>query len=194
MSRVTARPAAPTRDDRAEFERWCRSQVQYVETVLRIDVWNHAALRARGKVVADTIEAWRGPWATVRPYVTTEFREAVEQGIVTRRTITEWAAANARIREQERAEAEEGPGREAMSSLAYLRDLLDRRPAMIADARAAGESWESICRASGLSRSQAAKLYADWETAERIAAAELAEADSIAREAFADVEDDGRPF
>jgi hypothetical protein len=99
---------------------------------------------------------YRGPWATVRPYLREEVRHMVEAGTLTRWTVTQWLAAQSAERAAE--EADEGSIRDHLSDLAYIRDMYPRRGEIIERARLAGASWKDIQAATGLSRAQANKV------------------------------------
>jgi hypothetical protein len=100
--------------DREQYDAWVAARL--------IDFHEHAGMGAfvwkssyslaaggsargvRGVERADA-DAFRGPWHTVRPYVTTEFREWIEEYNAPRLTFAEWQAEaiHARKRERERA-------------------------------------------------------------------------------------------
>ena len=66
-------------------------------------IWYFPALTRAGKPVPAPLDAWRGPWRNVRPYVTTEFRQWIEEHSIARVTFSEWHAERIQAR---RAEAE----------------------------------------------------------------------------------------
>lgn len=161
MAATTAPNVTVTPTDRADWERWVASQVEMVEHGMRIDVWDHAARTRAGLLPAWTGDAWRGPWWTVRPYVTTEFREAVEQGFIVRQTVTQYARAQVQARADLAAMAEEAADGHALDQLAFLRDLAAERNRYIVEASASGATVAAIVEASGLSRSQVMKVRSD---------------------------------
>jgi hypothetical protein len=171
MTTTTAPSVTVTPSDRAAWESWVASLVEYVEQTLRIDVWDHAARARAGKPAAWTADAWVGPWWTVKPYVTTEFREAVEQGLVPRQTVTQYARAQVQARADLAVMTEEAADGHALDQLAYIRALNEDRDRYIVEASASGATVRAICEASGLSRSQVMKIRADAATAARLQAA-----------------------
>jgi hypothetical protein len=193
--------------DREEYRAWVAGQVRYVEETLRIDVWNSAALARAGKRVQDTGDAWQGYWPTVRPYCTTEFVEAVEQGVIRRMTLTDWRQMMGREREAVAVEADGEEGRDALRTLAYIRDWYSQRGELVMRARAAGIPWREIQAATGLSRPQVNRLGLEYTRAlERDAMAadaavvDAVEALDVSATDWAEwgtpesVDDDGEPF
>lgn len=148
--------------DREEYRAWVAGQVRYVEEHLRIDVWDSSALRRAGKRVQDTGDAWQGYWPTVRPYVTTEFREAVEQGVIRRMTLTDWRAMMGRERDAVESASDGEEGRDALRTLETIREWYAMRGELITRARAAGIPWKDIQAAAGLSRPQVNRLALDY--------------------------------
>lgn len=145
--------------DRAMYDAWVQAQLAqvYGYELSGFNVWDASLLARAGYDARPDEDAYRGPWRSVRPYVTAEFREWIETGRGKRFTFTEWKKAIRAEREAERVAIATDPA-EALDSLAYLRDLLQRRGRLIVEARERGASWDAICEASGLSRTQAYTL------------------------------------
>lgn len=118
-------------------------------------VWDFPKLvAARRSMRVDEADAFKGPWRNVRPYVTTEFREWVEEYNAERLTFSEWQRA--RMEEQR---AEKSRQRDYMESVEYFTDELVRwaeltrdRDALIVAARERGASFKELMAATGLSR------------------------------------------
>jgi hypothetical protein len=156
---------AKTETDTAEFERWARAQIETIEQGHRVNIWNPAALRAARKAMPDDLDLFRGPFRNVRPYLSTELRELIEAGRVTRYTVTEWRAAARREREAEQAETGTDGGTDhALGMLAATAEYMTKRAEWITTAREASPPvpWSTICAAAGLSRSQAGLLHAEF--------------------------------
>jgi hypothetical protein len=161
---MTVTTATATAADTAQFEAWGRAMIETIEQGHRVDIWNTAALRAARKSIPDDLELFRGPYRNVRPYLTTELRELIDQGAVTRWTVTEWRAAARREREAEAVEVgDNGGAAHALGMLDTVREYMAKRAEWIATAREASPPvpWSEICKASGLSRSQAGLLYSE---------------------------------
>jgi hypothetical protein len=186
--------------DREEYRAWVAGQVQYVEGTLRIDVWDHTALARAGKRVQDTGDAWQGYWPTVRPYCTTEFVEAVEQGVIRRMTLTDWRAMMGREREAVESYSDGEEGRDALRTLETIREWYAMRGELITRARAAGIPWKQIQEAAGLSRPQVNRLGLEYtrglerDAMTADAAAEPAPVDWAEWGTPESVDDDGEPF
>ncbi|WP_100813031.1 hypothetical protein [Microbacterium lacus] len=127
-------------------------------------IWDRAAVdRAtrRGKTFRglDIEGAYTGPWHTVRPYVTAEFREWVESDSrgdqIERLTLSEWVERE-RV-ERERVEGERGHLETADYTLSQLREfarMLEWRDTLIREAIERGASKVETAAAVGLTRQQ----------------------------------------
>lgn len=122
-------------------------------------VWDAEKLqRARRLAPMDTSDegVFVGPWRVVRSYVTTEYREYVEQYYASRMTFSEWKARAVaeRAAEAQRQSDYLDSAEYCTDSLADLRSLFERRDELIVTARERGASWGDIGDAIGLSRAQ----------------------------------------
>lgn len=146
--------------DRADWEAWVSAQLARIEHYGAegngFDVFDQSKMRAANRWFTSE-DAYRGPWRSIRPYVTREFLWWIEAEGQPRITLQEWRT-RAR-KERARRASEVATWHESadfsLSELAMLRDLLARRDEIIATARDRGASWRAICEAAGLSRMQA---------------------------------------
>jgi hypothetical protein len=147
-----------TAADRAEHALWVASELHKLHEHYGLaDVWDPATAYRTGRVFDSEADLYRGPLATVLPYVTSEVRELIEQGRIQRWTVTQWAAAARERRAAEQAEAESAEN--LLSDLSYVVEQYDRRGELIDRARRSGASWADICTAVRLSRPQANRLH-----------------------------------
>ncbi|MFD5864373.1 hypothetical protein ACFWGP_05440 [Agromyces sp. NPDC127015] len=129
-------------------------------------VWQPTYTIAQGQMVAapprDESDAFVGPWHTVRPYVTEEFRVWVDEYFAERLTFTEWQATRRHDRERERIAREEfeETGDAALDSLTFWRELDEQRDRLIVQARTAGKSFAQLRVATGMSRAALAAVVA----------------------------------
>lgn len=137
-------------------------------------VWKESYSIAKGQVrarlKADS-DVFVGPWHAVRPHVTTEFREWIDEYCEERLTFSEWQAAQRHERERERIAREEyeESGDAALDSLDLWRDLAARRDEFIVQARRAGKTYKQLQAATGMSRSALAEVVARADAADAIA-------------------------
>lgn len=117
-------------------------------------IWDARALARAGRDVPTALDAWRGPWRNVRPYVSTEFRQWVEEHFLDRVTFAEWQAQ----RIQERRETAETK-RDYVESADYCLDRLEswaelnrERDEQICEARERGATFRELSEATGLTR------------------------------------------
>lgn len=103
--------------------------------------------------------AFTGPWHTVRPYVTLEFRQWVEEYEATERlTLSEWIERDRR----ERAAVDYlDSAAHSLDRLEEIRRGILERDAVIVEAAKRGASKTDIARASGLSRQQVHTIVRD---------------------------------
>lgn len=162
---ATLTKAEYTAADRAEFDQWAASQLAIIrDHYLITDVFDWSACQRAGRVFADDLDVYRGPWKTVAPWLTAEVRELFEAGTLPRWTVTQWVAARAAGRDAEERAAEESRDDPAtyLSDLAYIREQYERRGELIAEARRCGAPWAAICEAMGLSRPRANAIHTEW--------------------------------
>lgn len=136
-------------------------------------VWNHSALTAaglRGRGPSDTSEAgvFRGPWHTVRPYVTAEFDRWVNDGYGTRMTFAEFRDSLRAERARER-EYMDSPDY-VLGQLEQLQQLLAIQDELVAEARRRGASSAEVEAAAGMSRMTVHRAVKRHEIAELAAA------------------------
>jgi hypothetical protein len=141
-------------------------------------VWDFAKLQHAPCRPRDTSDAgaFKGPWRNVKNYVTTEFREWVDEYYAERKTFAEWRAERVeerRVQAIRDAETLDSAGYK-LGELALLRDLLDRRDDIIMGARERGATWADIARAAGLSRQQLHNIAVKHRATFTIAREELA--------------------
>lgn len=150
-------------EDRAGFE-------MYVERMLAAfaehtgtdgNVWAHhtSALQARNAGRADA-DVFAGAWHVVRPYVTQEFRQWVDEYYTPRLTFSQWQAVRRDERESVRSRE-----RDYLESAAYCADELMRwrefdRDETIREMRRRGASFAEMTAATGLARSTLALIVA----------------------------------
>ena len=149
--------------DRADHDAWVAAQLSriahYGPEGNGFDVFDLSKMNRAG-VFFRPEDAFRGPWRAVKPYATRELVWWFEAEGQPRITFQEWrnrARAERTRRERETAEWLSSADY-AMQELALLRDLMERRGALIAQARDQGTPWADICETSGLSRMQAHTL------------------------------------
>lgn len=141
-------------------------------------VWDAAKLlKARHLAPRDTSDegAFVGAWHVVRAYVTTEFREWVEQYGARRLTFSEWKAraiAERAALANERADYEASAAY-CTDQLEDLRALVERRDELIVSARERGATWGDIGAAIGLGRAQLHNIAAKHAATLRAAAVEM---------------------
>lgn len=147
--------------DRAEYLGYVTAQLAKFREHAGVHsfVWDAAKLqRARRLAPMDTSDegAFSGPWRVVRNYVTTEFREWVEQYYAERLTFSEWKrrAIEARNDEAQRVRDYLDSSEYCTDRLTELRGLFEQRDELIISARERGASWADIGEAVGLSRAQ----------------------------------------
>lgn len=153
--------------DRADYRAWLeRSYSDWLDHTGGTGyIWDEAALHRARRETPTALDAWRGPWRTVRPYVTTEFRQWIEEHDTSRLTFAEWqtrAKAERAAQSQAVTDWQESAGY-CLSELEILHELLKRRGELIYLARERGASWSEVTTTAGLSRMQAhtlAKGYA----------------------------------
>lgn len=117
-------------------------------------VWSENRLARVHRTMPPARDAWRGPWRNVRPYVTTEFRQWIEEHWIERLTFSEWQTA----RIHERREAVESK-RDYIESADYCLDRLEtwaelnrERDEQICEARERGATFKDLMSATGLTR------------------------------------------
>lgn len=117
-------------------------------------VWDFDAMQRARRPFAEDADAFKGPWRDVRPYVTTEFREWIDEYSAERLTCSEWHAAQ--LDERRQLATRE---RAYLDSAAYCTDRLERwaelnreRDELIVEARERGASLREIQESTGLSR------------------------------------------
>lgn len=118
-------------------------------------VWDYGKALAHGRGTKRTdADAFKGPWRVVRPYVTTEFREWIDEHDAERLTFAEWQAVERAARAKRDAEEVE-----YIESAAFFTDELRRwaeltrdRDALIVAARERGATFRELQDATGLSR------------------------------------------
>lgn len=117
-------------------------------------VWDVDALARARRAGLEDADAFRGPWRTVRPYVSTDFRVWIEEYYAERLTYTEWQAAqiHARREESERQYAYMDSAEYTLDRLEQWAELNRMRDELIADARERGASFAELQAATGLSR------------------------------------------
>lgn len=176
MARTLTRAEA----DREEFAGYVTAQLEAFrkrEGELTF-VWDAAKLlKARHLAPRDTSDegAFVGAWHVVRAYVTTEFREWVEQYGARRLTFSEWkarAVAERAALANERADYEASAAY-CTDQLEDLRALVERRDELIVTARERGATWADIGAAIGLGRAQLHNIAAKHAATLRAAAAEM---------------------
>ena len=143
--------------DRIAYDGWIAGQLDQIHASASVDsngfdVWDHGKLAAARLPARDDADAYRGPWHTVRPYLTREALWWFEAEGMPRLTFGQWQD-QARAARRAAREAASDP-RNLLDALAYARDMMARRGDMIAELREAGIPWAEIMAASGLSRSQ----------------------------------------
>ena len=107
--------------------------------------------------------AFTGPWHVIRPHVTGEFRQWVEEYEATERlTLSQWRAAQVAER-REVAWTESADY--ALGQLIELRRLIAERDAIIVEAAKRGATKVAIASAVGLSRQQVHTIIAASELA-----------------------------
>lgn len=150
-----------TPGDREEHALWVASELHKMREHYQLtDVWDPATMHRTGRVFDSEADLYRGPWVTVRPYLTTELRELFDGGKLQRWTVSQWAAA---ARERRAAELVESESADALlGDLSYVVEQYARRGELIDRARRAGATWSDICQAVGLSRPQANRLHAEY--------------------------------
>ena len=118
-------------------------------------VWDFGKLKAaRKSLTREDGDSFKGPWRTVRPYVTTEFREWVDEYNAERLTFAEWLQVAREVRrEQSQRERDYLESVEFMTDeLRRWRELCEDRDALIFEARERGASFKDLQDATGLSR------------------------------------------
>lgn len=155
-------------------------------------VWDAEKLsRARRLAPMDTSDegVFVGPWRVVRNYVTTEYREYVEQYFASRLTFTEWKARAIaeRAAESQRQNDYLDSADYCTDQLLDLRALFERRDELIVTARERGASWNEIAEAIGLSRAQLHNIATRHAVKLRVAVADV-------EQSVADAWDDDEPF
>lgn len=176
MARTMTRAEA----DREEFAGYVTAQLEAFRQHAGVHsfVWDAAKLtRARHLAPRDTSDAgaYVGAWHVVRAYVTTEFREWVEQYYANRQTFSEWRAraiAERAAAANERASYEMSAAY-CTDQLEDLRALVERRDELIVSARERGATWNEIGAAIGLGRAQLHNIAAKHAATLRAAAVEL---------------------
>lgn len=167
--------------DREEFAGYVTAQLDAFRQHAGVHsfVWDAAKLqRARHLAPRDTSDegAYVGAWHVVRAYVTTEFREWVEQYYANRQTFSEWkarAVAERAAAANERASYEMSAAY-CTDQLEDLRALIERRDELIVTARERGATWREIGDAIGLGRAQLHNIAAKHAATLRAANDELA--------------------
>lgn len=160
--------------DRQAFESYVdRMLTAYLEhTGAGGSVWaHHTAALQRRNAGRDTRDAFAGPWHTVRPYVTQEFRQWIDEYWTPRLTFAEFTA----LRREER-QAERDREREWLDSAAYRLDQLVQwrdfnRDAAIIEARERGATFAELQAATGMARSSLAAIIAKLQPRELTPAA-----------------------
>lgn len=166
-------------EDRETYNNWLRmQQEQWLEAGNLYWFDTAKAARMRNKGSHSPENAFVGPYWAVKPWLTEEAIFWFEHYGHERYTFTEWRAKR---REQRKQEAEyDAEASSPLATLEYMRELMARRGALIAEARADGASWADVMTATGLSRMQCftlaknATMAADSE-AVALAAAEAGE-------------------
>ncbi|MCI2958235.1 hypothetical protein MN032_11050 [Agromyces atrinae] len=118
-------------------------------------MWNLDAWKRTGKKWIPAAEdVFSGPWHTVRPYVTTEFREWVDEYYARRLTFTEWQreARAARVAEAARVRDYVDSAEFCTDQLEQWAELNARRDALIVDARERGATFAVLQASTGMSR------------------------------------------
>ncbi len=149
--------------DRLTYDDWKANEIRRFEDAGNT-FWfaDTRSARLRNRGATPPPDAFWGPMWMARAWMTGEAITWFDVDGNPRYTFADWqdlkraerAAAAAEIREQ----AETG----ALVSLAYWRDLHDRRGEIIASARLNGATWAEIQAASGLSRMAAYTLANDY--------------------------------
>lgn len=181
--------------DREEYAAWVDAELgRFREwTGGNGRTWDHAALEAaerRGRGPKDQSEsaAYRGPWHTVRPYVTGEFLDWVEGHYQPRKTLQEWQADRIADRRREAmrtldyVESVDYP----LDQLEQLRELLAQRDELIRLAAQRGATKARIGDAIGITRQSVHTVLRSVPPAHNdIASVELVEtAPGVYEEAF----------
>ena len=121
----------------------------------------HRALSRRGVTSTGAgaeLAAFRGPWLVVRPLVTREFRQWVEEDEGTRR-LTPAQFVESQREARESLSWYDSP-EFTRDRLAEIRRLMDERDALIVEAAARRASKVEIAAATGLSRQQVHAIIA----------------------------------
>lgn len=143
--------------DRASYDEWRALQVLAYEATgatYWFDVNKELRMARRGSHAP--ADAFTGPYWAVKPYLTAEAIEWFEVAGNDRFTFTDWQRLE---RERRAAEAEfDAEESDPLRTLEYLRDAMQRRGALIVEARESGASWADVCAATGLSRMQASTI------------------------------------
>lgn len=163
-------------EDRSTFDQYCRLEIEAYEAAGNTHVFSSAkALRMRSRHSTPPRDLFTGPWFAIKPWLVQEAIDWFEVYGRTRYTFTDWRV----LQRAQRAELAEynAAGSDPLETLAYMRDMMYRRGALISESRAAGATWEQICVATGLSRMQAHTLakQADAAAVESAECARLSE-------------------
>ena len=167
------------REDRISYDNWIQMQVEAYERT-GCTAWfdSNKALRMRKRGSKPPADPFTGPYFIARAFLTAEAIEWFEVLGNARYTFTDWVELQRRQRETIAADLAEGSNAYALDTLAYARELQDRRGALILEARGNGSTWAEITAASGLSRMQAHTLAkASAAVADDLAWAQVAYAD-----------------
>lgn len=175
--------------DRREFDAYCATMLAAFRehTGPGGNVWAHhtSALQKRN-AGRDEFDVFAGAWHTVRPYVTQEFRQWIDEyDHEPRLTYSEFVAMRRYERERERSRE-----RDYMESKEYcadrLRDYFEfDRDALICEMRARGATFAELRHVTGMARSTLAEIVARGDMKRRgetTPPAEIATAATTSRE------------
>jgi len=149
---------AIAREDAVTWEAWKRLQeIAYAAATGSADWWNARALAPGANPPRD---AFTGPAWAVQHFLTGEAKTWFGAMHQPRYTFKDWQALRREQRAVEREEMRAAAAAYPLETLAYLRDLMPQRGALIAEARAGGATWAEIADAAGMSRSRVSELAA----------------------------------
>lgn len=167
--------------DRLSYDEWkANEQRRWEDAGNKFWFADRATARGRNRGKVPPRDAFTGPLWVALPWFTGEALTWFTVDQNPRYTFTDWQDMKRVERANYTAELVEAANGAALATLAYWRDLTDRRGETISAARAGGASWAQIMAATGLSRMACYSLLRDYSYPVETLALD-AEADAVAR-------------